>query len=405
MHVNPRIAALLQALNNPSLPGIDLSLERMEQLLGALGNPQKKLPPTIHVAGTNGKGSTIAYLRSIYETAGYRVHAYTSPHLVRFNERILLAGHEISDEVLLEYLERIAQASNNIEVTFFEATTALALLTFAEHPADILLLEVGLGGRLDATNLAENIVASVLTPIAIDHSEFLGDTLAHIAQEKAGIMRADVPCVIAPQQPDAMTVLRARAQALGVTLHHAHAFELGAPSLHGQHQRANASLAASVVGLLQPQFSVNDDALRQGVAQARWPARLQTLTHGPLVVAWGERGPVVLDGGHNAHAATAMAAWLAEGHQPAVMICGLMRRKDATAFLAPLQSVVSRFAFIPIPDAPDSYDPAELAAHIPGAIACASVQEAASVLADVGKATLLVGGSLYLAGEILKNHG
>lgn len=403
MHVNPQIAARLEALNHPSLPGIDLSLERMWQLLAALGNPQQKLPPTIHVAGTNGKGSTIAYLRAIYEAAGYKVHVYTSPHLVRFNERIVLGGQEIDDATLADYLARVSTAAQTIPVTFFEATTAAALLAFAEHPADLLLLEVGLGGRLDATNTAGPVIASVLTPIDIDHREFLGETLEAIAAEKAGILRADTPCVTAIQHPEAMEVIEARAQSLGVPLMQARRMPLPEPGLMGLHQRANAALAATVVAALKDRFPVPDAARDAGIRQARWPARLQRLRTGPLVDAWP--GPVVLDGGHNAHAAEALAGWIRSQNLPVAMICGLMRRKEAMAFLAPLQPVVARIAFVPIPHAPDAYDPAELAALLPGSLACGDALAAASALEDVDSATLLVGGSLYLAGEILKTHG
>ena len=193
MHLNPAIATLLDGLNNPSLPGIDLSLTRMVQLLAALGNPEKQLPPVIHLAGTNGKGSTLAFLKAIYEAAGYRVHAYSSPHLVRFNERIVLAGQEISDDYLLQLLERITEVAKDIPVTFFEATTAAAFLAFAEHSADVVLLETGLGGRLDATNVVARPIAAIITPIDYDHMEFLGETLGAIAAEKAGIIKDGVP--------------------------------------------------------------------------------------------------------------------------------------------------------------------------------------------------------------------
>lgn len=405
MHVNPRISALLQVLNNPSLPGIDLSLDRMWQLLAALGNPHDKLPPTIHVAGTNGKGSTIAMLRAIYEAAGYKVHVYTSPHLVQFNERIVLAGVQIDDVTLLSYLERISEAVGSIPVTFFEATTAAALLSFAEHPVDILLLEVGLGGRLDATNAAANIVMDVITPIGLDHREFLGDTLTAIAREKAGILRPGVPCVVASQAPEAMQAIRQQAAKIAAPLHDPVSQSLPLPALQGSHQLKNALVAATVISLLQQRLPVTREVLHHGIATAHWPARLQRLTYGPLVEAWGATGPVVLDGGHNAHAAAAIAEWLRGLHQPAMLICGLMRRKDASAFFAPLLPLLEKVACIPIPNAPDSYTADELASLVPGSIACVDALDAVRQLAPVGNATLLVGGSLYLAGELLKNHG
>lgn len=401
MHVNPRIAALLNGLNHPSLPGIDLSLERMQELLAALGHPERRLPPTIHIAGTNGKGSTLAMLRSIYARAGYRVHAYTSPHLVRFNERIVLNGTEISDAALEPLLRRMTEAARAIPVTFFEATTAAAFLAFAEQPADLLLLEVGLGGRLDATNCAGNIVASVLTPIALDHREFLGDTVAAIATEKAGILRAGVPAVMAPQTAEAQEAVLDVADRVGTRIYGAAPLDVPL-GLSGAHQRINAGVAAEVAALLAERFPLTKQQLAEGLAQAEWPARLQRLIRGPLVAAWP--GPVMLDGGHNAHAAEALAAWAA-GQGPVAMICGLMRRKEADAFLAPLIPVMARIAFIPIPGATDAYAPEELAARVPGALACADAAEAARALLAVGPATLLIAGSLHLAGEILKNHG
>lgn len=406
MHVNPQIFTLLSGLNNPSLPGIELSLGRMEALLAALGNPQKKLPPVIHIAGTNGKGSTLAMLRAMYEAAGYRVHAYTSPHLVAFNERIVLAGAEINDEDLLQYLQRVHAAAQKHPVTFFEATTAVALLVFAERPANLLLLEVGLGGRLDATNLAENKVMTVITPIAIDHSEFLGNSVDKIAAEKAGILRKGVPCVTAPQSPEVMDVLIKIAGEVGATLFQAQPGASRALGLSGPHQQMNAAVAVEVATLLAERFPLTKAQLSQGLAHATWPARLQVLTRGPLVEWWGDRGKVVLDGGHNAHAAAAMAAWLREGNQPAVMMCGMMKRKDAAAFFEPLRGHVERFGCIAVPGAPDSYAAEELAALAgPTGFAATDADVAIAQLAAVGKATLLIAGSLYLAGEILKNHG
>ena len=405
--VHERIDRLLAGLNNPALPWIDLSLARMEKLLAALGDPQKRLPPVIHVAGTNGKGSTIAYLRAIYEAAGYQVHVYTSPHLVRFNERIVLAGEEISDALLEQYLQRVAdKAVAECACTYFEATTVAAFLAFAERPADILLLEVGLGGRKDATNVAENVVASIITPIGIDHKDFLGDTVDKIAAEKAGILRASVPCITAPQVPEAMEVLAEKAAALGAPLHRAPTrWEGVAPALPGEHQRLNAALAAEVAAVLAERFPVTKAQLAQGIAHARWPARLQRLAHGPLVAGWGTRGAVMLDGGHNAHAAAALAAWIRAQPVPVVAICGLMRRKEAPEFLAPLAAAAARLVFIPIPGAADAYDPRDLQALVPGAAVADSAEAALAPLADVEKGTLLVAGSLHLAGELLKNHG
>lgn len=400
--MNERLSSLLMELQqHPALPEIAMGLERMEALLAALGQPQRKLPPTIHVAGTNGKGSTIAFLRAIYEAAGYRVHVYSSPHLVRFHERIVLAGGPIEDAALLDVLERVKAVA--LPATFFEATTAAAMLAFAEAPADVLLMEVGLGGRLDATNVDAPIIASVITPIGIDHREYLGDSLAGIAAEKAGIMRPRIPCVSAPQSAEVMEVLTERALALPCPLVIAATEETLPLALVGEHQRVNAGVAVEVAATLAERFPLTKQQVADGLSQAQWPARLQRLKHGPIVDAWGS--PVLLDGGHNAHAATALAAWVDAQPAPVVMLCGMMRRKEASAYFAALEGKLARIACVAIPGAEDSFSAAELAAMAPAGEAFASISEAVASLRAVGGATLLIAGSLYLAGEILKTHG
>lgn len=419
MHLNPDIDALLRSMNHASLPGIDLSLARMWQLLAALRNPQQHVPPVIHLAGTNGKGSTLAFLRAIFAAAGQRAHSYTSPHLVRFNERIYLAGCEISDAQLLPLLQQVAAA--HIPATFFEATTAAAFLAFAQHAADILLLETGLGGRLDATNVVARPRATVITPIGFDHQEFLGNTLAAIAAEKAGIMKPDVPCVVGAQPPEVVETLVKAAHRIGCplllhgrdweyhqtaegfTLHIAgEQFQAKTPALIGPHQFHNAALAlasAHMAGLaLSP-------AVLASPAQARWPARLQPLHFGPLVKAWN--GSVYLDGGHNPHAAQMLADWIAPGK--VAMIAGMMRRKDATAFFTTLQPYISALVTVPIAGE-DAYEPEALAAIARGcgiafARPAASPAEALPLLQECHDQPLLIAGSLFLAGEILKNHG
>ena len=426
MHINPQIAALLAGLNNPSLPGIDLSLVRMRELLKALGSPERKLPPVIHFAGTNGKGSTQAFLRAIYEAAGYRVHAYTSPHLVRFNERIIIAGHEISDDGLLDVLTRVNEAAKDIVVTFFEATTAMAFLAFAEHAADVVLLETGLGGRLDATNMVEKPIATVITPIDYDHMEFLGNTLAAIATEKAGIIKHGAPCFIGPQRPEAREVLKRAARDKDCPVHlydrewsfeptthglkvmaGAKNWKLPVPALPGAHQYQNAALA-SVVAHTLAELPVTDEAVAKGIGRAQWPARLQRLAKGPLVSAWGERGEVVLDGAHNPSAAMAMREWMAAQPVPTVLLLGMMRRKDAAGFLALLKDGLAGVLTTSIPGN-DSYSAAALA-EIARAAGIAQVHTMDS-LTDVPqipgetRGNLLIAGSLFLAGEVLKNHG
>lgn len=400
MHVDPQLAAVLESLNNPSLPGIDLSLTRVEQLLAALNNPQNRLPPIIHVAGTNGKGSTIAFMRAMLEAAGKRVHVYTSPHLVHFNERIVLAGEVIDDDALLRLLKEVQVAAKDIAVTFFEATTAAAFLAFSRAPADYLLLEVGMGGRLDATNLVTPI-ASVITPVALDHQEFLGSNLAAIAAEKAGIIKPHVPAIAGVQAPAAMQVIEQTAVRLGANLIVADAPDCIQPGLVGEHQRANAALA---IATLQAVANISDTAIAAGLASVRWPARLQKLVQGPLT----EIAPAWLDGGHNAHAAAAIAAWAKTQPRPLWMVCGLMARKDATAFFAPLNGAIDHVITIPITEAADAQN-ADILAQAARAVGLSAQPTsdfaAALELLKRGKpATVLVAGSLHLAGEVLKTH-
>ncbi|OYW13568.1 MAG: hypothetical protein B7X02_01925 [Rhodospirillales bacterium 12-54-5] len=406
---------------------IDLSLDRVHRLLAALGNPERRLPPVVHVAGTNGKGSTIAYMRAMYEAAGYRVHAYTSPHLVRFNERMVLAGEIISNDTLALYLERILTVSKETHATVFEAETAVAFLAFSEHSADVLLLETGLGGRLDATNVVPQPLCSVITPIGIDHAEFLGDTLAKIASEKAGIIKPNVPCISANQPAEVAAVLSDRAHACNVPFSLGgidwtfslkdHAFLLRdgqseiafpLPHLPGGHQIANAALATMVVRHCAEQLPIDDAAIARGIDQAKWSARLQKLSYGPLVEQWA--GDVYLDGGHNAHAAAAIAGWMAQQSTPVVMICAMMQRKDARAYFSELAPHLSALCCIPMPGDSGGYD-AETLASAASALGVADVMQADTMheaiqqLERYRPATVLVAVSLHLAGEVLKTHG
>ncbi|MFZ4540359.1 MAG: bifunctional folylpolyglutamate synthase/dihydrofolate synthase [Rickettsiales bacterium] len=424
MHLNPSIAALLNGLNNLSLPGIDLSLVRMRELMKALGNPEKKIPPVIHLAGTNGKGSTLAFLRDIYQVTGYRVHAYTSPHLVSFNERITIAGHEVSDDYLLDLLQRITDAAKTIPATFFEATTAAAFLAFSENSADMVLLETGLGGRLDATNVVERPIATIITPVDYDHMEFLGNTLGDIAAEKAGIMKYGAPCFMGSQKPEAREVLKRAARTAGCeliqfgrewdytanektidVLFGTSSWNLSHPALPGAHQFHNAALA-SVVALSLPQLPVTLDGVTKAIAATHWPARLQRLTHGPLVDVWN--GEVYLDGGHNPGAAEALRSWLDERAEPVTLLCGMMKRKDVQGFLKPIAAKISRFIAVPI-EGNDSFAPEQLAATAQAAgivdvRTSRSLMDATATLQTAAKGTLLIAGSLFLAGEVLKNH-
>lgn len=399
--------ALLTQLNHPALPNIDLSLARMEALLAALGNPERRLPPVIHIAGTNGKGSTLAFLNAIYRAAGYSVHAYTSPHLVRFNERIQIQNTLIDDECLLKVLERVADVAALNPVTFFEATTAAAFLAFVEHRADVLLLEVGMGGRLDATNVVSNPLASVITPIGMDHMEYLGGTIAKIAAEKAGIIKAGIPCIIGKQSAEAEAVIAKCAAQLNAPLLKVDAsLAIPQPSLAGAHQYDNARLAATVAKTLNHHLAITDEHLKQGIRSAYWPARLQTLRHGPLVQAW--QGQVVLDGGHNANAAQRLAEWIQQQSQPVTLMVGMMQRKDAGAFFAALAPHINHTICVTIEEA-GAYPAEELAA-----IAAAngiqhtthetSLDAAVERLSPHTDGVLLVTGSLYFAGQVLKTH-
>lgn len=376
---------------------IDLGLERVLALLERLGNPHKKLPPVVHIAGTNGKGSTLAFLKSILEAAGYKVHRYTSPHLVAFNERIELAGKPITDEYLYTILERCREQTEGLNITFFEGTTVAALLAFAEMPADIVLLETGMGGRLDATNVIDSPRLTLLTPIAMDHMEFLGETLAAIAAEKAAIMKSGVPCITAPQTPEAMRVIEAEAERKhsSLTIVDSGLRRDDVLGLAGKHQYINAALAAACIPYLTG-FAITPEHIVTGLQNARWPARLQPIRyHGKDL--W-------LDGGHNPAGGRAIAEW-AKDKAPITLICGMMGRKDIEGFLSPLAPYCAEVIAIPVPGEPDSAKPEEIAAaarklDIPATVA-ASAKEAAAQ----ANGTTLIAGSLYLAGSVLAEIG
>ena len=404
---------------------IDLTLDRVWRLLEALGHPERDLPPVIHLAGTNGKGSTQAMIRAGLEAMGDTVHAYTSPHLARFHERIRLAGELISEAHLAEILEECEVANGGIPITYFEITTCAALLAFARTKADWTLLEVGLGGRLDATNVVDAPRLTIITPVSIDHQQYLGETLPEIAGEKAGILKRGVPCVVGPQEAAALEVIEAKAAKLGAPLlvhgQHWHAFEergrlifqdesglldLALPNLPGPHQIDNAGAALAALRHLGATGAACDAA----VTKAYWPARMQRLTHGPLVEAAGAC-ELWLDGGHNPAGGQAVAATLARMPQkPTHLVLGMLNTKDIAGYLRPVAARARSLTAVSIPGEANtlSAEQTQEAAAKAGIAAgtAASVLDAVRAIAatDPG-ARILICGSLYLAGGILKENG
>lgn len=404
---------------------IDLTLGRMFRLLKALGNPQNNLPPIIHIAGTNGKGSTQAMIRAGLEAAGKTVHTYTSPHLARFHERIRLAGALISEEALTAVLDECYAANGGETITYFEITTAAALLAFSRTSADYTLLEVGLGGRLDATNVMEKTALSIITPVSLDHQQFLGDTLPEIAGEKAGIIKRGVPCIVGPQEDAGLDVIEATAARLGAPLsvygQHWHVgqearrlvyqdetglLDLPLPNLPGAHQVMNAGAALAALR----HFGMGEAACEAAVTQAYWPARMQKLREGPLVEAAGE-AELWLDGGHNAAAGIAIADVLAQGpKRPAHLICGMLNTKDVQGYMRPLSQHAHSLHAVSIPGEKATLSAKETAAaaRAVGIEAYEAENVADALQAIVAKdphARVLICGSLYLAGAILRENG
>lgn len=404
---------------------IDLSLDRMHRLLAALGNPERAIPPVIHIAGTNGKGSTQAMIRSGLEAGGARVHAYTSPHLAQFRERIRLAGTLIEDDALADLLAQVEAANDGQPITFFEITTAAAFLAFARTPADFTLLEVGLGGRLDATNVIDAPRLTVITPVSIDHTQYLGETLPLIAAEKAGIIKPRVPVIVGPQDDDALRVIEARAMGLSapIVAHGQHwmiqperdgmvfqddhgLWDLPRPNLIGPHQVQNAGTALAALRAL----GATDAQARAAVTQAEWPARMQRLRHGPLVdLAQGAE--LWLDGGHNPAGGQALAATLAAmPARPTHLVCGMLNTKDVAGYLRPLADHAAGLTAIDIPGEPNTLPATQTAdaARQVGMTAHVAQDAALAVEQLVTRhpgARILICGSLYLAGRILRDNG
>jgi dihydrofolate synthase / folylpolyglutamate synthase len=436
----PRIASsntLLERLKMLHPQSIDLSLGRIERVLAALDHPEQKLPPVLHVAGTNGKGSFLAFIRAIAEALGKGVHVYTSPHLVNFHERVVLAGPHgsapIAEDLLVDCLARAEAANGGELITLFEITTAAALLAYAETPADLLLLETGLGGRLDATNVVAKPLLTAITPISVDHVSFLGDTLTEIAGEKAGILKPGVPCVVGRQEQEAFKVIERCAEELDVALHVAgrdfdmyeqhgrlvfqtptRLLDLPLPRLNGRHQIDNAGTAIAAASLLFGD-ALTTRALEHGVTHADWPARMERLATGGLHAYVADGTEIWLDGGHNPAGGRVIAHTLAELDErvprPVHLIYGMMETKDAHAFIAPFRGLVERVFTVPIPDEPNAFD-AESLAEIARAegfdvTPATSIPDALlrsqAALEEPGR--VLICGSLYLAGHVLKLHG
>jgi dihydrofolate synthase/folylpolyglutamate synthase len=404
---------------------IDLTLDRMWRILAALDHPERRLPPVIHIAGTNGKGSTLAMIRAGLEGAGHVTHAYTSPHLARFHERIRLAGALIDEDLLSDMLDRCLAANGQDAITYFEITTAAALLAFAETPADFTLLEVGLGGRLDATNVVDAPALCVITPVDMDHQQYLGDTLGRIAGEKAGIIKRGVPVIVGRQQDEGLAVIEAQAARMSAPVYaygqHWHVWQeagrlvfqdenglldLPKPALLGAHQIENAGMALAALRVM----GKDETACEAAMTRAVWPARMQRLRHGPLFDI-APRAELWLDGGHNPHAARAIAALLADmPARPTHLVCGMLNTKDVTGYMAPLAAVAQSLHAVSIPgqaatltasDTAQAARAAGLPAHQADSVAAALH----SIIAQDPDARILICGSLYLAGEILKENG
>jgi dihydrofolate synthase/folylpolyglutamate synthase len=434
----PPLGDVLKRLSALHPRRIDLTLERMQRLLERLDHPERRLANVIHVAGTNGKGSTIAYLRAILEAAGLRVHVYTSPHLVRINERYRLGraggGVLVDDDELRGALLHCEHINQGDPITIFEIETAAAFCLFAQHPADVVLLEVGLGGRLDATNVIEQPLASVITPIGLDHTEYLGASLSDIAGEKAAIIKRDSPVICAEQPPEANAVIERQARRMRSALHAAgqqwHVnvecgrlvyqderglMDLAAPRLFGRHQFDNAGLAIATLRALDG-FRIETSAFERGIVGAEWPARMQRLSSGALLELAPQGSEVWLDGGHNADGGRVVAASLGDLEErvprPLVVVVGMMANKDASAFLANFAGLTRHIIAVKIPGYEEAMAPdvlADAARHLGMRVETTADVEAAlrslARLAYEVPPRILITGSLYLAGQVLAANG
>ncbi|MBL8630825.1 MAG: bifunctional folylpolyglutamate synthase/dihydrofolate synthase [Rhodospirillaceae bacterium] len=428
---NPDVQQALERFTALYPKLIDLSLDRMNRLLSDLGNPHHRLPPVIHVAGTNGKGSTIAAMRAVLEASGYKVHVYTSPHLVRFAERIRLVGSLVDEGLLAELLRHVEDANAGKPITFFEVTTAVAFMAFSRIPADAVLLETGLGGTFDATNVIAKPLVTAISSISMDHMQYLGDTLPKIAQEKANIMKAGVPCVTVAQDSSVLDVLAATASRVGAVLKiQEHDWRIASddrgglnftgqretwktpePNLLGRHQHQNIGLA--LAALEQSGFAIPAFGLRGGIRNIYWPARAQKLKEGPIVTALSWACEAWLDGGHNEGGGRVLAALIDEywTDQPLHVVAGMLTTKAAEDFLAHLAPRAASFTAVPVPGHAAAYTPVDLSAaasrvNFPNAGVADTVVAAVERIkaTATGRFRVLICGSLYLAGEVLKEN-
>jgi dihydrofolate synthase / folylpolyglutamate synthase len=417
---------------------IDLKLDRIERLLADLGHPERKLPPVVHVAGTNGKGSTCAFFRAMLEAAGFKVHVYSSPHLVRFHERVRLAGNLIAEDELAALLAECEEVNAGRPITFFEITTAAAFLAFSRHRADALALEVGLGGLYDATNVIEKPRLTVITPVGLDHAEFLGTKLAGIAHEKAGIVKAGVPVIVGPQEDEARDVILSRAAMLGapafvsgqdffVSQEHGRMvfqdgdglLDLPLPRLAGRHQLENAATAIAGLRRIGGVWA-KEASIEEGLRTVEWPARLQRLTFGPLIEFAPEGAEVWLDGGHNPHGAAAVARALADfeerSEKPLYLVAGMLNTKDAVGFFSAFRGMARHVATVAIDGEAASHGAGALydLARMAG-LDAAPAEDLEDAMMQIDARTrafpeepsprILICGSLHLAGVVLRENG
>lgn len=394
-HHNEEIQCKLERIYNLHSKKMDFRLDGGPyiDLLNNLGNPHLHLPPVIHLAGTNGKGSTLAFIKSIYEAAGLKVHAYISPHLIKFNERITLAGSQIEDNILLDYLDVIEKTNNGAPITFFEYTTALAFKAFADHPADICLLETGMGGRLDCTNVVPSPFATIITSIGYDHMDWLGHDITAIAQEKACIMKADTPCFIAPQNYDINDVFKTKGAEIGCDVHFVNRIDDIQPlRLVGDHQKDNASTAVTALSVIAPQF--DKTTMHNGLKNTQWPARMEKISNNPEI--W-------FDCGHNADGALAIAAqlkqWTSDFPNKSIyLVLGLAADKDPNQFLSPLWGYIENVTCVDLMNARNPQSGEDLKNKITAkkpVMSAADAKQAIEMI-DNSNVIILMTGSLYL---------